>query len=167
MHASARITDALLGWPPLRHADTVALFASLSGEPDTKLLRERLRATGTTVLLPCVADDLDLDWAPDDGSPLVCGPWGTRQPDTPPLGLDGLSRAQVVLVPALAVALDGTRLGRGGGSYDRALLRVAPGVPVVALVFADEVRDQLPSSGHDVAVSAAATPDGIRRLGSI
>ena len=49
------------------------------------------------------------------------------------------SRAvDAVLVPALAVAADGTRLGRGGGSYDRALARVAAGTTIAALLFDGE-----------------------------
>ena len=44
-----------------------------------------------------------------------------------------------------------SRLGRGGGSYDRALPRVRPGIPVVALLYSDEVRAELPREPWDVA----------------
>ena len=58
-----------------------------------------------------------------------------------PLGAAAIAEADTVFVPALAVARDGNRLGRGGGSYDRALRRVPAGVPVVALLFDDELVD--------------------------
>jgi 5-formyltetrahydrofolate cyclo-ligase len=56
------------------------------------------------------------------------------------------------------VAQDGIRLGRGGGSYDRALTRCLTTATVAALVFDDELLDWLPSDPWDVPVGAAVTP---------
>ncbi|MDX6723959.1 MAG: 5-formyltetrahydrofolate cyclo-ligase, partial [Solirubrobacteraceae bacterium] len=54
---------------------------------------------------------------------------------------------------------DGRRLGQGGGSYDRALARVA--APVVAVVFDDEVLDEpIPVEPHDRRVAGVLTPRG-------
>ena len=64
-------------------------------------------------------------------------------------------------MPALAVDGAGIRLGRGGGSYDRALARVPAGVPVVALLFPDEILPALPREPHDHPVTAALTPAGL------
>ena len=47
-----------------------------------------------------------------------------REPAGPRLGRAAVAEAQLVVVPALAVDRRGLRLGRGGGSYDRALARV-------------------------------------------
>jgi 5-formyltetrahydrofolate cyclo-ligase len=66
----------------------------------------------------------------------------------------------VVVVPALAVARDGARLGRGGGYYDRALQHVRADAVLVALVFDDELLDELPVEAHDQPVSAVVTPSG-------
>ena len=52
----------------------------------------------------------------------------------------------------------GVRLGRGGGSYDRALRR-ARGL-VVALLHEGELVDALPAEPHDVPVHAVALPAG-------
>ncbi len=66
-----------------------------------------------------------------------------------------------MLVPALLVDRHGTRLGKGGGSFDRALAR-ATGL-TIALVHDDEVVDLLPAEPHDVPVRAIATPStGVR-----
>lgn len=64
-----------------------------------------------------------------------------------------------VLVPALACDLAGARLGRGGGYYDRALTRVNPNVPVIALVHDSQVwpAGEIPCEAHDRRVSAIAT----------
>ena len=59
-----------------------------------------------------------------------------------------------MICPALAVDLDGVRLGRGGGSYDRALARVCPGTPVWAAVYDTEILDSLPADPHDRPVAS-------------
>ena len=69
-----------------------------------------------------------------------------------------MTRADVVLVPALAVDGRGSRLGRGGGSYDRALARVFGLVPTIALLYDDELLDHVPAEPHDRAVRAVARP---------
>ena len=86
-------------------------------------------------------------------------------PDDDLLGVQTVAEADLVLVPALAVGADGTRLGRGGGSYDRALARVPAGVPVVALLYDGELLPAVPSEPHDRRVTAVVTPSGVHRLG--
>lgn len=121
------------------------------------VLREALRPYGT-LLLPVLREDLDLDWAAYDGR-LVDTPRGVREPPGPRLGTAAIAAASLVLVPALAVDRLGVRLGRGGGSFDRALARVPPGVPVVALLHDGELRDRdLPCQPHDRRVTAVITP---------
>jgi 5-formyltetrahydrofolate cyclo-ligase len=76
------------------------------------------------------------------------------------LGLAAIGQADALLVPALAVARDGTRLGRGGGSYDRALRRAPADIPVAALLFEGELVDELPSEDWDMPVTAVVSPTG-------
>ena len=64
-----------------------------------------------------------------------------------------------MLVPGLAVAGDGMRLGRGGGSYDRALGRVPVGTFTCVLLYDDEVGLDVPVEPHDRPV--AAPPVGV------
>jgi len=65
-----------------------------------------------------------------------------------------------------AVSRDGTRLGMGGGWYDRALHHRRPGTPVWALANSDEVLPRLPHEPHDLPVDAVITEDGFTRLGA-
>ena len=59
----------------------------------------------------------------------------------------------------------GQRLGRGAGCYDRALARVGPAIPTVALIYDDELLDAVPAGAHDQRVRMAAQPrQGITRL---
>jgi 5-formyltetrahydrofolate cyclo-ligase len=76
-----------------------------------------------------------------------------------------ITEATVVVVPAVAVDRTGVRLGRGGGSYDRALSRIRPNALVVALLYDGELVDTLPVEEHDQRVAAVILPgSGMIRL---
>ena len=166
--AGRAIRDALLGRPEVQMAGTIAAYYSVGAEPDTRGLVYALWKRGSYVLLPLLRPDGDLDWASYEGpESLVPGPRGLLEPGEPPRGPGAVARADAVLVPALAVDRAGNRLGRGGGSYDRALARLGPLVPLIALVYDDELIDHVPAERHDVPVRAAASPQaGITVVGT-
>ena len=140
----------------------VAAYVSVGTEPGTLDLLAALRNGPREVLLPLLLPDGDLDWAVDHGD-LRSGPRGLLQPSGPGLGRDAVADCALVLVPALAVDRSGTRLGRGGGSYDRALAR-ATGLAVAAL-HRGELVERLPAEPHDRPVHAAVVPgEGLVRL---
>jgi 5-formyltetrahydrofolate cyclo-ligase len=140
-------------------AGTVAVYYSVGSEPDTTKLVYGLWKRGTYVLLPLLRPDGDLDWASYEGpDSLVPGPKGLLEPGEAPRGVDAVARADAVLVPALAVDRAGRRLGRGGGSFDRALARVGPLIPLIALLYDDELVDTVPTAPHDVPVRAVVRP---------
>ncbi len=164
--ASASLTAAVLSLPDLSVARTVALYISIGTEPGTAELLDVLRSRDVTVLLPVVRHDLDLDWAIYAGREhLSPAARGIPAPGGPLLGLAAVADADAVVVPALAVGLDGTRLGRGGGSYDRALARVVPGRPVVALLYDGELLPVVPAEPHDRRVTVVVTPSRVHRPG--
>jgi 5-formyltetrahydrofolate cyclo-ligase len=132
-------------------ARRVAAYRPLRTEPGSVELLDAFVAAGASVIVPVLLDDRDLDWTPWPSGAL--------------LGVDAVAGADLVLVPALAVSVRGVRLGRGGGSYDRALARVPDGVPTVALLYDDEVGPDVPAESWDVPVSGAITPSGWRSLG--
>jgi 5-formyltetrahydrofolate cyclo-ligase len=157
--AGRGIRDALLSLPELQMAGTVAAYYSVGAEPDTRGLVYGLWKRGTYVLLPVLKPDGDLDWASYEGpESLVPGPRGLLEPGEARRGTNAVARADVVLVPALAVDRAGNRLGRGGGSFDRALARVGPLIPVIALLYDDELVEHVPADPHDRPVRAVARP---------
>jgi 5-formyltetrahydrofolate cyclo-ligase len=152
----------LASLPGLRPAGSpVAAHVPMPSEPGGPGLPETLRrALGPAIplLLPVLRDDLGLDWAPYHGT-LVPGRQGPLEPPGPGLGPAAVAAAPLILVPALAVDRRGVRLGRGGGSYDRALAYAAGSALVVALLHDGELRaDDLPVEPHDRRVSAVITP---------
>lgn len=152
--------------PEVRRAATVACYVSVGSEPGTGPLLAALQGAGRRVLLPVLLPDGDLDWAPYLGDAgLAPARRGLLEPVTPPLGVEAIASADVVLVPGLAVSPSGMRLGRGGGSYDRALARVPVGTFTCCLLHDDEVGLAVPAEPHDRAVTAAATPTRVVRFG--
>jgi 5-formyltetrahydrofolate cyclo-ligase len=157
--ASRLIRDHVLEMPEVSAAGTIAAYYSIGTEPDTHGLIFGLWKRGSYVVLPVLRPDGDLDWASYEGpDSLAPGPRGLLQPVEAVRGSETIARADVVLVPALAVDVCGYRLGRGGGSYDRALARVGGQVPVIALVYDDELLPSVPVVPHDQRVRAVARP---------
>ena len=157
--AATLIRDAVLAEPQVQMAGTIAVYYSIGSEPGTHGLVYALHKRGSYVLLPVLRPDGDLDWASYEGpDSMVPGPRGLLEPGEPPRGVDAVARADAVLVPALAVDGAGRRLGRGGGSYDRALARVGPLIPLIALVYDEELIEHVPAEAHDIPVRATASP---------
>jgi 5-formyltetrahydrofolate cyclo-ligase len=164
--AGRLIRDALLALPEIQMAGTIAAYLSIGTEPDTRGLIYALWKRGSYLLLPILQPGGDLDWASYEGpDSLRPGPRGLLEPAEPPRGPPAVASADLVIVPALAVSRPGVRLGRGGGSYDRALARVSPAVLTIALLYDGELLDEVPAGPHDQPVRAVAQPgQGITRL---
>jgi len=164
--AGRQLRDTVLALPETQMAGTAAAYYSIGTEPDTRGLVYALWKRGTYVLLPLLLPGGDLDWACYEGpDSLAAGPRGLLEPAQPPRGPSAVASADLVIVPALAVDRRGRRLGRGGGSYDRALARVGGPVPTIALLYDDELLDQVPAGPHDLPVRLVARPrEGITRL---
>jgi 5-formyltetrahydrofolate cyclo-ligase len=141
----------LAQWEPPEGTKRVSCFIGVGSEPDTGPLIERLTEQGIEVLLPITLDDFSLDWALYTGpGDLADGRFGLREPTGPRLGAAGISSADVVVIPALAIDADGRRLGQGAGCYDRALPHVPADTTVLAVVFDDErLSEALPEEAHD------------------
>jgi 5-formyltetrahydrofolate cyclo-ligase len=157
--AGRLIRDHLLEMPEMSAAGTVAAYYSVGSEPDTRGLVFALWKRGSYVVLPVLRPDGELDWASYEGpDSLAPGPRGLLEPVDPVRGPGTVARADVVLVPALAVDIRGNRLGRGGGFYDRALARVGAQVPTIALLYDDELLPSVPVEPHDQRVRLVARP---------
>jgi 5-formyltetrahydrofolate cyclo-ligase len=163
-----RLDDLLAGEGAGTGAPVVAGYVPVGPEPGGPDLPEALRRAlppETRLLLPVLRDDLDLDWARYTGTLAPAGQ-GLREPPGPLLGTAAVAGAALLVVPAVAVDRRGVRLGRGGGSYDRALARAAPHARIVALLHDGELRpEDLPAEPHDRRVGAVITPTaGLVRL---
>ena len=157
--AAAALAVATVGLAA-RTGGPVCAYLPVGTEPGSVAGLDALRAAGHRVLLPVVPPvPGPLDWARYDGpDSLADARLGLREPTGPRLGVAGITTAALVLVPALAVDRHGTRLGRGGGYYDRTLPLAAPEALLVAMIGDDELLDALPAGPFDVPVAAVIRP---------
>lgn len=146
-----------------------ALFVPTPTEPDVRAILDHHPQALLPVLVTSEGVALQGPaWALHEGGTSGLVRPAPRWPAQPPAlpdgaglpGPDTLHSATVVLVAALAVDLSGTRLGQGGGWYDRALEHLSPGVRVVAAVLDGEIlaAGALPREPHDHPVDAVITP---------
>ncbi|HEX2892783.1 MAG TPA: 5-formyltetrahydrofolate cyclo-ligase [Marmoricola sp.] len=160
-----RVADLLLDAPEVRRSATVAAYVSVGREPGTGALLDALTEAGKRIILPKLLADNDLDWAAYIGADaLVSAGRGLLEPASPALGLDAVATADAVIVPGLAVDRTGLRLGRGGGSYDRALGRVPVGTFTCVVLNDDEILDLVPAAPHDRRVTAVVTEQRLLRF---
>lgn len=158
---AGRLRDHLAS--ALSGARTVCAYWPVGTEPGSAELLDRLSQSCDLVLLPVArtgpAGEYEaLNWGPYVAGTLVTGRWGLHEPPEPWLPAEAVTRADVVLVPALAVDRSGVRLGRGGGFYDRTLALCRPGARLVAVVRDEEVLDAVPHEPHDIRMTHALTP---------
>ncbi|MDZ4264890.1 MAG: 5-formyltetrahydrofolate cyclo-ligase [Mycobacterium sp.] len=142
---------------------TVCAYVPVGSEPGSPELLDAMVRRGVEVLLPVArrspdGTPLPLRWGRHRPGELVGAPFGLQEPPQPWAPAEAIGEAAVVLVPALAVDRQGTRLGRGAGFYDRTLPMAGAGALLVAVVRDDELLEHLPSEPHDIPMTHAVTP---------
>lgn len=145
--ASEAIAAHLLALPEVSTAKTVGCYVAIKGEPETAQLISSLLARKVRVLISVGRSEPN--WA------------DYENPDIE-LGADSIADADFLILPGLAVGYDGTRLGRGGGYYDKVLEHFT--APTCIALFSDEVLPNVPSEPHDQKVRMVATELGVARL---
>ena len=119
----------------LGDAQVVAAYVSIKEEPPTLALCDAIVASGKRLLLPKLGPGLTRAWG-----------WYTGAHD-----LDVL---------ALLIGRGGTRLGQGGGWYDRILKQIKDDARVGAMVYPDEVVDmELPQDEMDMRIPFVVLPE--------
>ena len=125
--AAEALAARLRQLPALAGAGRVAGYWAVRGEMPLHALFSP--TPNFTYCLPCLAPGNQLHfarWQP--GDPLVQNRYGIPEPDPAPHARWLPADLDVVLVPLLGFDRQGTRLGAGGGYYDRsfAFLRSVP-----------------------------------------
>ena len=154
VQACARLTQQDI-W---QKAQTVLFYAPLPEELDVWPLLMSALAAGKTVSLPrfdaeqkgyvaCHIKDAARD--------LRAGQFGIREPGEMCARIS-LNRLDLILVPGIAFDLNGYRLGRGKGYYDRLLAEA--GGPTCGVAFDEQIVGQIPTEPHDVRLNCILTP---------
>ena len=139
----------------------LAAYLPAASEPNIFGALTAWDRAGISVLLPICRENGRMDWVRwSQGTRVGLSPLA---PVPEPLGAPpaDVGRAQLLVVPALALGADGTRLGQGGGYYDR-FLATHP-APTLGVVFDDELLPSVPSDPWDAVLDAAWSPGSVPR----
>ena len=159
--AGEGIVRRLTAHPAWAAADSVFCYVGRRGEIDTRpLLRAALEAGKTLAVPLCMGPGVMQARAVRSLEELApAGPYGILEPpagapEVPP------QRLALCVLPCLAAAPDGTRLGYGGGYYDRFLPLACKAVKI-ALCRAVLLEPVLPRECHDVRADFVLTEDAL------
>ncbi len=156
--ASAQACDLLQQQPVWLKARTALLYAPLPDELDIWPLVKESLTDGKVVALPrydpkqhsyaaCRVQNLEVD--------LAVGKFGIREP-VARCPVVPLNKLDFILVPGVGFDLDGHRLGRGQGYYDRWLTSVRG--TKCGLAFDQQVGIKIPAEPHDIRLDYLLTP---------
>ncbi|MBW4094675.1 MAG: 5-formyltetrahydrofolate cyclo-ligase [Acidobacteria bacterium] len=147
-------------------------YLSVGLEPDTSQLNVALLDAGYRVMVPVCEPGFALSWASwTPGVPLAQSRLApVREPAGQRIAFAELGPVAGILLPALAADHDGTRLGQGGGYYDRFLasLRHSQDSPpdatrTTAVIYDAEYLPAgiLAAEPWDIPVTGVLTPSGL------
>jgi 5-formyltetrahydrofolate cyclo-ligase len=159
--ASAAITQNLIDLASDLRAGSLSAYLSLPDEPGTRDFLDWACENDIRVLLPVSREDGLLDWAPFDGEGEELDILGLPTPTSELLGPIAINDVDLIVVPAAAVDRTGLRLGWGRGYFDKTLGSMEGCPPVYAVIFDDELVEQVPRERHDQPVNGVVTPNGI------
>lgn len=144
---------------------TVAVYAAMGSEVDPAAFAAAVAKRGWRVAYPCMLSAAEAAAcgqrmcmravAAGDASeaPFIAHPTrafaatdidSSRFPIVPAEALD------MIVVPLVAFDRTGTRLGYGGGCYDRYLPMLSPVCQIVGIAFDEQRVDHIPTDAHDL-----------------
>jgi 5-formyltetrahydrofolate cyclo-ligase len=131
-------------------AAAVLAFAPISGEPELDPLLQGWAANGQLSLPRIHAGTLTFHRV-NALETLEIGPFSVRQPSVRAARVPS-HQVKLVIVPGVAFGRDRTRLGRGGGYYDR-FIQQYPHAFTIGVAYGCAVFPTVPTAAHDAAVS--------------
>ncbi|MGE4484994.1 MAG: 5-formyltetrahydrofolate cyclo-ligase [Oscillospiraceae bacterium] len=156
------IFNNTMSLPEYAAARTVFAYHSMGREPDTRKILDSALSSGKTVALPLITGAGIMEARIiKTVSELVPGKFGIP---SPPEASETLEPRDIdfILVPAVAFDVNGYRLGRGGGFYDRFLAKTT--AYAAGLSREAALLSSVPREVHDLPVQCIITEKRIARL---
>jgi 5-formyltetrahydrofolate cyclo-ligase len=148
-----------------KSSKAVMIYVSIGSEVATRSCIREMLAEGKRIIVPyCrnVGNELGIAEIRNMDEDLAEGAFGIPEP------LDRIrnnffkSDLQLVICPAVAFDIYGSRLGRGKGFYDVFLRELKGKVPLVGFGFDCQIQQQnLPFEYHDVPMDQVITESGL------
>lgn len=150
---SRAMTARLLALPSYQNASTVLGYMSFGAEFESAAWVRQALLDNKKVLLPKVnraTRQLDLYQIKDVQQDLAPGAWDIPEPLTTRCNkLEALNEIDFILLPGVAFAHDGSRLGYGGGYYDKLLARIPHQPTLVAAAYSMQLVQAIPQEATD------------------
>ncbi|MDX8379121.1 MAG: 5-formyltetrahydrofolate cyclo-ligase [Gallionella sp.] len=158
---NARIIERLLQRPEYQQAHTVLAYMNFGSEFACDLWLEQVLADGKRLILPRVnrqTKRLNLSIVSDLTRQLAAGIWGIREPIIERCErLNDINEVEFALLPGIAFSRNGSRLGYGGGFYDKLLAQVSPCPTLVSAAFGLQIAAIIPQEPTDIKVDLIVT----------
>ncbi len=153
---SQEIMRLLEDSPVFQKAHVVLLYASLPDEVQTMDFIAKWQGRKQILLPVVVGDELEVrEYAV--GTSLEQGCLGIPEPRLGRVVTD-YSVIDLAIIPGVAFTMDGKRLGRGKGYYDRLLNQPSfSGVYKLGICYPFQLLPELPTSSHDVSLDEILT----------
>lgn len=154
---SAAVVARLRAWSAFQRAEVVLLYRAVAEEADLDALRQ----DGKRLVVPRVRrSPRGLTLHGLDAAPLRPGAHGVEEPPAGAPEVDP-GRVELAVVPGLAFDRAGTRLGYGGGYFDRLLAALPAASPRVGVTHSRLIAPRLPRAPHDVAMTHLVHEAGV------
>jgi len=162
--ASEQLVNKLKQQPAIQQASTVMLYAALPKEVQTRGFIEWLLKEGKTVVMPWVvpaSKTMHASVIKSFHNDLAPGPFGILQPRSELQKPVEYTAIDIIICPGLAFDRHGTRLGQGGGYYDRFTAQLLGKVQLWGICFDEQIsKMDLPFLPHDTPIDQVFTPQG-------
>ena len=160
----ARLVE-LLGRLDAAAPHTVAVYAAMGSEADPAAFAVAAAARGWRVAYPCMLSAIDAAAcgqrmrmravAADDApaAPFIAHParaFAATDIDSDRFPIVPAEALDVTVVPLVAFDQTGTRLGYGGGCYDRYLPTLSATCQIIGISFDEQRVDHIPTDAHDL-----------------
>lgn len=142
----------------LRNAKRIALYRSVKGEVPVDGLAKHFMDMGIRCCFPRIDNDsmsfYDCDSLSDDE--FEVSSFGIKEPLADKTPVDPRD-IDVVVLPAVAYNEEGTRLGMGGGYYDRFIGAMGKDRPfLLGICYEFQICSDVPGTGNDIAADFIA-----------
>ena len=157
MSASERISALILAWSAYREAKCIAIYHAIPGEVDLSLIWKTALSAGKSCAFPAINEDHTLSFLPATPSTVFAkNRFGIAEPTLPRAQALPPDQMDIIFLPLVAFDAYGTRLGMGGGYYDRTLAHARPRW-LVGIAYDEQRQPLIEADAWDVPMDLVIT----------